>query len=75
MTKLLRELRVCRADLEEHGGCLDGFFHEDQVLYEGRERVKERGGKMRVRERLLRVRQEDGMGKGKEGNKVCKVME
>ncbi len=55
---MLCELRVGKADLEELGGCLDGVSQEDQVLCEGRERVKETGGggvKMRVRERLLEL--------------------
>lgn len=44
MAKLLCEFRVCQADLEELGGCFNGVFHEDQVLCEGRERVKEGEG-------------------------------
>lgn len=38
-------------------------------------RVKERQEKNEGKQEVIRVRQEDGMGTGKEGNKVCKVTE
>ncbi len=60
--------------MKELSSCLDGLAHEHQVLCEGRERAKERGKNEGKRE-VIRVRQEDGMGEGKEANKVCKVTE
>lgn len=36
--------------------------------------MEREGGKIRVRE-VIRVREKDGTGEGKEGNKVCKVTE
>lgn len=74
MVKLFCELWVRQAHLEELRGCLDGLLHEHQVLCEGRERGKQRG-KNEGERGVIRVRQEDGMGKGNEGNKVCKVTE
>lgn len=75
MAEFLCESRVSQADLEELSGCLDGVLHEHQIRCEGRQRVKRRVGKNEGKREVIRVRQEDGTGKGKEGNKVCKVTE
>ena len=64
MAELLGESWVRQVDLKELDGCLDGLLHEHEVLCEGRQRLKERGGE------VIRVGQKNGTGKGKEGNKV-----